>query len=130
MPPQPPYIKRTHFPLERSKYQRGITARHGPVSASWEQTAVWKWSEGQRGGGAASGLHKATDQQEEKGGVTPDLSEGQDRVGPGPWANTGPLWPAIAERAVLFLPKAREHPGPCCRERCFLPCLELRKGKG
>lgn len=43
LPPQPPYIKRTHFLLLESKYQRGITARQGPVIASWEQTAVWRW---------------------------------------------------------------------------------------
>lgn len=54
LPPQPPYIKRTHFPLERSKYHRGITARQGPVSASWEQTAVWKRSECQQGPGSSS----------------------------------------------------------------------------
>lgn len=43
LPPQPPYIKRMHFLLLGSKYQRGITARQGPVMASWEQTAVWRW---------------------------------------------------------------------------------------
>lgn len=43
LPPQPPYIKRMHFLLLASKYQRGITARQGPVMASWEQTAVWRW---------------------------------------------------------------------------------------
>lgn len=43
LPPQPPYIKRMHFFLYMSKYQRGITARQGPVIASWEQTAVWRW---------------------------------------------------------------------------------------
>lgn len=42
LPPQPPYIKRMHFLLLGSKYQRGITARQGPVIASWEQTAVWR----------------------------------------------------------------------------------------
>lgn len=42
LPPQPPYIKRMHFFLYMSKYQRGITARQGPVIASWEQTAVWE----------------------------------------------------------------------------------------
>lgn len=42
LPPQPPYIKRMHFLLLESKYQRGITARQGPVIASWEQTAVWR----------------------------------------------------------------------------------------
>lgn len=42
LPPQPPYIKRMHFLLLGSKYQRGITARQGPVMASWEQTAVWR----------------------------------------------------------------------------------------
>lgn len=43
LPPQPPYIKRMHFLLLGSKYQRGTTARQGPVIASWEQTAVWRW---------------------------------------------------------------------------------------
>lgn len=35
------------------------------------------------GQGSGFGAHKATDQQGEKGRVTLDLSEGEDRVGPG-----------------------------------------------
>lgn len=52
LPPQPPYIKRMHFLLLGSKYQRGITARQGPVMASWEQTAVWRWVRTWAGWGA------------------------------------------------------------------------------
>ena len=71
---------------------------------------MWKRSEGQRGRAAASGAHKATDQQGEKVRVTLDLSKGQDGVGPG--GPGQPLLPAIAEHVVLFLPEARESPGP------------------
>lgn len=66
---------------------------------------MWKRSEGQRGRAAASGAHKATDQQGEKGRVTLDLSQGEDRVGP------GGSRPAVTEHAALFLPEARESSG-------------------
>lgn len=40
LPAQPPYMKRTHFFWLRSKCQRGMEARQGPVSASREHTAA------------------------------------------------------------------------------------------